>query len=418
MAATAVEETAARPALAPTATAPATGAGLPIRSPRTPALWHGRRGAPILASVARQRRLPIGLLSFLLAVALPTALAAAYYLLLAADQYVAELRFGLRSADPPRGDPTAFLQGGAAASRLGLDSYVVVQYIGSRAAVDDLSRTLDLRAIFSVPQADFLARLRLPVPVEDLVAYWRNQIDAFFDATDGTIVVRARAFDPTDALALARGILAASERLVNDLSARARRDALRDCEDEVRRAEQRLSRALAQLRQFRDREGVIDPRKTAEATTALAGRLRDELVRTGSELSALKETMQDDAAPLKLLEARMRALEAQRRAVESEVTDGEQSRKEALSRIMGAYEQLESERSFAETAYRHALESLDRARLDAARQHLYVADFVPPSLPEKPLYPRRLRSLGIVFLIAFATWAVGGLVIRSVRDHL
>ena len=85
---------------------------------------------------------------------------------------------------------------------------------------------------------------------------------------------------------------------------------------------------------------------------------------------------------------------------------------------MGSYEELESERGFAETAYRHALEGLDRARLNADRQHVYVADFVPPSLPEKALYPRRLRSLGVVFLIAFATWAIGGLTVRSVRDHL
>lgn len=85
---------------------------------------------------------------------------------------------------------------------------------------------------------------------------------------------------------------------------------------------------------------------------------------------------------------------------------------------MGSYEELESERRFAETAYQHALEALDRARMDADRQQIYVADFVPPSLPEEALYPRRLRSVGIVFLAAFVVWAIGGLTVRSVRDHL
>jgi capsular polysaccharide transport system permease protein len=85
---------------------------------------------------------------------------------------------------------------------------------------------------------------------------------------------------------------------------------------------------------------------------------------------------------------------------------------------MGTYEQLEAERRFAENAYQHALEALDRARSAADRQQLYIADFVPPSLPEEPLYPRRLRSLATVFLIAFAVWAIGGLTLRSVRDHL
>jgi hypothetical protein len=50
---------------------------------------------------------------------------------------------------------------------------------------------------------------------------------------------------------------------------------LRNAEEEVGRAEKRLKLALTRLREFRDKEGIIDPRKTADATVALAGRVRD-----------------------------------------------------------------------------------------------------------------------------------------------
>jgi capsular polysaccharide transport system permease protein len=381
------------------------------------ALSQGRRLAPWNGVAEPRRHLPFGMVTFALMVALPVALAGIYYFFIAADQYVAEFRFGLRSAEPVRSDP-GLLQTGAAPSQIGLDSYVVVQYIASRAIIDDIGKTLDLRQMFSTARADWLARLHLPVPAEDLVTYWRGQVDAFFDPTNGSILVKARAFTPRDALLLARAILASSERLVNDLSARARRDALRDSEDEVQRAEQRLAAALVRLRDFRDKEGVVDPRKTADASAALDGRVRDELVRANTELSTLKEYMQDDAPTLKLLKARIRALEGQQRALESEVTDTVDTQAQSLSRIMGAYEELESERSFAESAYRHSLEALDRARMNADRQHIYIADFVQPDLPEKALYPRQLRSIAIVFVIAFATWAIGCLTVRSVRDHL
>ena len=392
---------------------------LPMRSAgRELAAAHSRRLVPWSGVVEPRPHLPLGAVAFVLMVALPMAFAGIYYFFVASDQYVAEFRFGLRSAEPFRSDPGLPLQAAAAPSQIGLDSYVVVQYIASRAIVDDLSRTLDLQHMFSTVRADWPARLHLPVPIEDLVTYWRGQVDAFFDPADGTIVVKARAFAPEDALKLAQGILASSERLVNDLSARARSDALRDSENDVRQAERRLAAALVKLSDFRDRQGVVDPRKTADASAALDGRVRDDLVRANTELSTLKEYLQDDAPSLKLLEARIRALEAQRRALESEVTATADTRSQALSRIMGSYEQLESERSFAESAYRHALEALDRARMNADRQHIYIADFVQPRLPEKALYPRRLRSLGIVFVIAFATWAIGCLTVRSVRDHL
>jgi capsular polysaccharide transport system permease protein len=365
-----------------------------------------------------RRRSRLGWFSFLIIVAVPAAIAAAYYFLIATDQYVAEFRFALRSAEPERHDPALFLQESIAPSVIGVDSYAVVQYLASRAIIDDLSATLDLRQIFSRSEADWPARLDLPVSIEELVRYWKRQVDAFFDATNGTIVVRARAFTPQDAFKLAEGILASSERLVNDLSARARRDALRNAEDEVGRAEKHLKSALTRLREYRDKEGIIDPRKTADATVALAGRVRDELVRADTELSTLKHYMRDDAPSIKILEARVQSLEAQRRAVESEVTDTEKTRSEALSRVMGSYEQLESERTFAENTYQHALQALDHSRINADRQQVYLATFVQPTLPEEALYPRRLQSFLVVSGVAFAVWIIGGFIVQSVRDHL
>ncbi len=403
----------------PAPAALATAAGLPVDpAGRAIALRRSSRSAVRTAAAQRRRPLPLGRLSFVLVVVLPAVVAAVYFLFVAADQYVAEFRFGLRFAEPAQSQPGAVFQPSVAPARIGLDSYVIVQYIASRAIVDDLGKSLDLQRMFSSSKADWLTRLRLPVPVEELVNYWNGQVDAFFDATNGTIVVRVRAFTPQDAAALARGILASSERLVNDMSARARRDALRSSEQEVHRAEQRLTAALAQLREFRDREGLIDPHKAADSTEALDSRVRDELLRDDTDLSTLKQYLRGDAAPLKILEARIQSLKDQRRSVESGVTNTAKPGSPALSRVMGGYEQLESERSFAENAYRHALAALDQARMNADRQQVYLADFVQPSLPEEALYPRRLHSVAVVLLIAFAVWAIGSLTVRSVRDHL
>ena len=139
----------------------------------------------------RRRQFPVRLLSFIVIVAVPAALAAVYYFFIAADQYVAEFRFALRSAEPERHDSAVLFQESIAPSLIGLDSYVVVQYLASRAVIDDLSGTLDLREMFSRPGADWLARLDLPVTIEEFVRYWKGQVDAFFDASNGTIATRA-----------------------------------------------------------------------------------------------------------------------------------------------------------------------------------------------------------------------------------
>jgi capsular polysaccharide transport system permease protein len=383
-------------------------------------------GGPVLPAeprllrtvVARRRRLSLTLLSFLVVVMMPTALAAVYYLLIAADQYVAEFRFGLRSAEPAQAENTTLLAVNAAPLQTALDSYAVAQYIASRAIVDDLDHRLDLRRMFSTAAADWPARLQLPITVEELVTYWQRQLDAFFDPVNGTIIVRVRAFTPTEALRLAQAVLASSERLVNVLSERARRDALQNSEADVVAAERRLGMALAHLRDYRDKQGLIDPRKAADANAALSARLNDELAHAGANLATLRQFMAANAPAVKLLQAHIDSLKAQQSAVESEATETARSRQQTLSQLMGSYDELESERHFAEAAYQHALEALDRARINADRQQIYVADFVPPSLPEKSLYPRRWRSLGLVFGAALILWGIGNLTVRSVRDHL
>jgi capsular polysaccharide transport system permease protein len=85
---------------------------------------------------------------------------------------------------------------------------------------------------------------------------------------------------------------------------------------------------------------------------------------------------------------------------------------------MGSYERLESERSFAEKAYQHALEALDRARMNADRQQVYIAGFVQPNLPEEALYPRRLRNVGIALFLCCAVWLIGTFIVQTVREHL
>jgi capsular polysaccharide transport system permease protein len=275
-----------------------------------PAPAESRRGLTGLARLAlipaatpaiNQGRPSLRGLSFVVLVVLPVAVTALYYFLVAADQYVAEFRFTLNTVDPPRFDPLSLLVGNATHAPAALDSQILVQYITSRAIVDEIDGSLDLRRLFAPPEADWWARLALPTSIEELVHYWKGQVDPSYDPADGTVTVRVRGFAPTDTLRLAQAIVAACEKLVNNLSLRARRDMLRHAEADLAQTESRLKSVLGDIRAFRDREGLIDPARTAEAGGALQTRLRDELVRANAELSTLKTYMRGDAPSVRVL---------------------------------------------------------------------------------------------------------------------
>ncbi|HWB51912.1 MAG TPA: hypothetical protein VG651_22585 [Stellaceae bacterium] len=360
-------------------------------------------------------------LSFVILVVVPVAVAAIYYLGIAADQYVAEFRLSLRTVDPPRPEALALFGGGEAGhTGASAESQIVAQYIASRAIVDELDKKLDLHRMFSAPQGDWWARLPSSASIERLVNYWRRQVDPFYDQATGTIVVQARAFTPEASLTLAQAIVAASEKLINDLSARARQDSVAQAAAEVAAAETRLKAALAAIGDFRDRTGSIDPGKTADADAALAAKIRGDLLKTNAQLATVQALVREETPAIRVLKARIRALDTQQHELDREMTASPAAPPGAptVSRQMGAYEALEAERKFAEAAYEHALEGLDRARETADRQHIYIEGFVPPALPQESLYPRRWRSLATVALIAFAVWAIGCLAVQSIRDHL
>jgi capsular polysaccharide transport system permease protein len=209
-------------------------------------------------------------LSFFLIVLLPITIAAIYYLAIATDQYIAEFRLSLRSVDAPQIQPLLLFGSDATRTTAATESQIVTQFIASRAIIDELDPALDLRRIFSPPEADWWARLWLPASIEQLVYYWQKQIDPFYDTSTGTITVRVRAFSPTESLRLAQAIVRSSEHLINELSVRARRDAVDQAAREVTNAEMRLRAALAAIRDFRDKEGLIDPAKAADATANLS----------------------------------------------------------------------------------------------------------------------------------------------------
>ncbi|WP_165901551.1 hypothetical protein [Ancylobacter aquaticus] len=391
---------------------------------------HADDLASSLPRKARKRR-SVGLwASFLLMVAVPTLVAALYYGFVVSNQYMSEFRFAVRSQDfAPAGASAASTALGAAARSGGFtDNFLVVDYLSSRQAVEDLMKTMDLRAMYARAGVDPLSRLGGEATMESLVSYWQSMIDASFDLATGLALVRVRAFTPEDAHQIAARLVTQSETLINDISARARRDAVTFAEADVSRAEDRLRGARLALRQFRDLEQTPDAARTAGGTLDLAMKLRGELAGLQSQLASLRTYMDSNAPTVKVLESRIAATSKQITTIEREIGKGGGSASAAggvapgtlpvLSDVLSNYEDVDLSRQFAEKYYETTLSALELARSEAAAQQTYVATYVQPAQAQASEYPRRSVSILIVFLAAGALWFISVMVFFSIRDHV
>jgi capsular polysaccharide transport system permease protein len=395
--------------------------------------------AATLPRKVRKRR-SVGLwASFLLMVALPALAAGLYYGLVVSNQYVSEFRFAVRSQDFSPAGATAASTALGSAARAGVytDNFLVIDYLSSRQAVEDLMKTVDLRAMYSRAGVDRLSRLRGEETMENLVTYWQSMIDASFDMATGLALVRVRAFTPEDAHEIAATLVGQSERLVNEVSGRARRDAVKFAEADVARAEDRLRGARAGLRQFRDLEQTPDAARTAGGTLDLAMKLRGELAGLQSQLASLRTYMDPNAPTVKVLESRIAATVKQIASIEREIGKGGRDAGAAataggtatsgttaagaqpvLSDMLSNYEDVDLSRQFAEKYYETTLSALELARSEAAAQQTYVATYVQPALAQASEYPRRVVSILIVFLAAGALWFISVMIFYSIRDHV
>lgn len=386
----------------------------------SPAATIGIQVAKELQPQALRRRMLLA--SFLICVMAPALLGALYFLFIASDRYVSGAGFAVRSMDAGAGtDLFGTFTGLANAGSTSSDSYILLKYLKSRDILEKLERDFPLRQAFSSEGVDFISRMNPDDDIEHVVRYWKGMISTTYDNISGIVTFNIEAFSPDDAKRIADLILGYGRELVNDLSERARVDAVSFAEGEVRLAEERLRTALENLRIFRESEQSIDPARSAQMQIEIVGSLEKQLLDIRARISALKGSVNQDSPALRTLRRQAEALESQIAAKQSEIStrDGVSGTEStALSGLLATYEALEVERNFAQQAYASALSSLEKARVEAGRQQRYLAVYETPSVPEYPLYPRRLLSILILVVIFSAVWGVGTLIVYSVRDHL
>ena len=374
------------------------------------------------APSAQRRRRRILAWTLALFVALPTLLATLYFGLIASDQYAVEVRFAVRGSNGTQsGDLLGVFSGIPASSGSTVtDSYIVIDYMQSRELIDKLDSRIGLKKIYTRPDVDYLSRFDASLSAEEFVKYWRKMLKASFDSASQVVAVEVKAFAAEEAKLVAATLLEFSEELINDLSARARTDAVKNAQQEVKRMEDRLKLQRTALRSFRDTEQEFDPTKQAESRYAILAKLEEELTKSRARRSNLQSFMSKDAPNIIVLNNEIAALERQlllERAKLGKGSEGEVRTRETLGGLVANYEELVVDREFAEKAYVSALSSLDRARVDADRQQRYVAAFVRPTLPQEPLYPKRILAICSVFGIAIVLWSLGVLMVYAIRDH-
>jgi capsular polysaccharide transport system permease protein len=348
----------------------------------------------------RSRRMA---LRFLLLVVLPTTVAGAYFAALAADRYVAEARFLIRTPNAPSATPGQSLSIESGPKGLGTDdSFAVRDFLLSRDAMRLALDRAGLRPAWERGGRDPLWKFPGPLTGrsdEDLFRLYQSLVSVNYESSTGLTVLRVQAFDPEDARRVAATLLAGGEALLNRLNDRARSDAVRVAEAEVARSQERARQAQNAVTAFRRREAVIDPTQLSQTVLATIGALSLQRVEAAAQIDMTAQTS-PNSPQIPPLRSRMRALQHQIDHERATLAGGENS----FAPRIAEYERLTLERDFAEKSFVSALSLLQTARLDAERQLAYLVRVVEPRAADDAAYPRRVLWTGLVMLSGLAVF--------------
>lgn len=354
---------------------------------------------------------------FVAFVVLPTILAAIYYGFIAADVYISEARFVIKSPDQKRPQLSSLAN---LIQTTGLSSgqeqaNEVLEFVRSRDALKALAKDTNIAQRFGSSEADRFSRFPLPLSdgsFEDLYKFYSKMVSASLDNESSTAILTVKAFTPEDAYRINLRLLNLSEQMVNRLNARAQNRGIAEAEKQVQEASERVRRVRAALTGYRNSAELIDPAKQAVGVIEIS----NGLIAQRSLLEAQLETMQrltPDNPSIPALRRQISAISSQISSQNSRVT----GTGDGIASKLGGYENLISEQEFATESLTAANAGLVQARMDAQRQQFYLERIVDPNKPDMPLLPRRLLSIITVAAAATCLYFIGWMLIVGILEH-
>jgi capsular polysaccharide transport system permease protein len=368
------------------------------------------------AGAARMRRRHVGLiLAFLVMVVAPLSATGWYLWRVALPQYDSRLGFSVQKEDVS----SALQILGGLTELTGSstnDTDILFKYIQSRELVRVIHDRLDLVAIYTRPD-DPVFSLGPEPTLEELEAHWDRKVDVFYDTSSSLIEVRALAFTPEDAHAIATAISDESTAMLNRLSAIARQDATRYASEELEVAKTRLREARQALTAFRIRSQIVDPAADVQGRMGLLNNLLAQQAAALIDLDILASNTGSTDPRFVQAQKRVEVIEARIRAERARFGENPEEEDARYADLVAEFEALSVDLEFAQQAYVSALASYDSAVAEAARQSRYLATYLPPTMAERSIYPQRALIFGLAAGLLVSIWMITTIVFYSLRDR-
>lgn len=342
-------------------------------------------------------------------------LVVAYYFFIAADRFVSEMSLSVRSSasDTSSVGGLASLVGVAPSSKE--DVMHLKEYIHSLDMLKVLDTQINLRSSYEEQTKDPFFRLFGWMNQEQYLSYFRNRVEVTYDDLTGLLKVRTQGFTPEESQTISATILQECDRFINELSHKISREQMAFAEGELLKTKEKYQNAKNNLVVFQNKHGVFDPKTQAEAKAGLSTEIEAKISQKETELATMLSYLNDTAPQVVALKSELEALKSQLSKEKAKVASDSSSQK--LNDLAAKFQDLVIEAGFAEDAYKIALASVEKTRIEVSKKVKQLVVIQTPSKPESAEYPRKAYDIVTMFIIFSMLFGIARLVKAIIEEH-
>jgi len=206
------------------------------------------------------------------------------------------------------------------------------------------------------------------------------------------------AADPETSERFARALVAYAEEQVDQLTQRLRANQMRDAQESVASAEQRMNEAQLRVLELQERFQMLSSEIEVSLLTQQIANLETQLNNERLSLSDLQANARPNPARLEQAERRILTLETQIANLRGSLTQSNEGG-QSVARLQREQVMAESDVATRQLLLAQAMQQLEAARIEANRQVRYLSLGVSPVAPDEPTYPRAFENTALAFLI-------------------
>lgn len=340
-----------------------------------------------------------------------------YWGLVASDRYVSEAIIVIERTDMPTGaamDIGNLLTGAAGGQRN--DQLLLRAYLQSIDMLNKLDAKLNLRGHYSDTSRDLISRMwGKDRDLEIFHEHYLSRTSIELDEYSGLLHIKAQAYDPKMAKAIADLLVVEGERYMNELGHAMAREQVAFLEKQAVEMNQKNLLARQELLAFQNKKGMLSPQIMAEALQGTINHLESRATDLKTQRASLLGYLSPQAPAVVDLNLQINAIERQ---IAEEQTKLASPRGKTLNTAIEEFQRLELAAKFAEDVYRTALVALEKGRVESLRTLKKIAILQAPSLPQYPREPRRIYNIVVFILATMILAGIIHLLAAIIRDHL